>query len=69
MEKSDSVESHHHVVPVGTFDYIVVTDTSARLGDHLYTAAVSTLDVVAKREESIRTEGNISILLIDAFSL
>ena len=62
VEQSDACECHSNVVLVACHDDMVVTDGSAGFGNVLNTALVSTLDVIAEREECIGTECNISVL-------
>ena len=56
VEKSDPSECHCHAVLVACLDDVVVTDGSAGFCNVLNAALVSALDVVAEREESVRTD-------------
>lgn len=57
MEQTDSRKCHYNAIFIANLDYIVITNRSARLCDVLNTALVRTLNVVAKWEECIRTNG------------
>ena len=59
MEQTDACECHRHSVLIADFDHIVVTDRSARLCDIFYAALVCALDIVAEREEGVRSESHI----------
>ena len=56
MEQPESCEAHGYAVLVAALDHIVITDGAAGLGDVMYAAAVSSLDIVAEGEERVRTE-------------
>ena len=53
MEQADTCECHCDAILVASVNDIVVTYRTASLCDILYAALVSTLDVVAEREESV----------------
>lgn len=57
MEQTDSRKCHYNAIFIANLDYIVITNRSARLCDVLNAALVRTLNVVAKWEECIRTNG------------
>ena len=59
MEQTDACECHRHSVFIADFDHVVVTDRSARLCDIFYAALVCALDIVAEREEGVRSESHI----------
>ncbi len=62
MEQTHAGERHCDAVLVASVDDIVVTYRTACLCYILYAALVSTLDVVAEREESVRTESYAAVL-------
>ena len=53
MEQTNTIKAHYHSVSVCSFDYEVIANRSARLGDNSYTALLCTVDVVAEWEECI----------------
>ena len=53
MEQSDMGKGHSNIVLIGSFDNIIITNGTARLGNIAYTALVSTLYIVTKWEECI----------------
>ena len=59
MEQTDACECHRHSVLIADFDHIVVTDRSARLCDIFYAALLLRVDIVAEREEGVRSESHI----------
>src|SRR5699024_10922431 len=59
MEQADTCERHHKPVLVAAVDNNVVSNRTAGLDDVRNTAAARALDVVVKREESVRTERNV----------
>ena len=69
MEQTDAGECHRHSVLIADFDHVVVTDRSARLCDIFYAALVGTLDIVAEREEGVRSEGHILLHLVEPCAL
>ena len=62
VEQPDPRERHGHAVLVACLDDVVVTDRTAGFCDVLNAALVSALNVVAEREESVRTDGYVCIL-------
>ena len=50
---------HRHIVFITGLNDIVIADRATGLGDVGYATLVSTLDVIAKREEGIGAKGNI----------
>ena len=56
VEQTDSGKAHHHTIFVTGFDYMVVTDRSARLCYILHATSVGALDVISKWEERIRAK-------------
>ena len=56
MEQADSRKRHCNAVLIAGFNYIVVTDRTAGLCDKLNAALVCALDVIAEREECVRTQ-------------
>ncbi len=63
MEQTKSCECHYHVVAVGGFDDIIIPNRSAGMCHILYSALKCSLDVISKREESIRAKSYISVLV------
>ena len=59
VEQTNTGECHRHSVFVAHIDHVVVTDISTRLCDILYAALVGTFDIVAEREEGVRSESHI----------
>lgn len=55
MEKTDACECHSNTILVASIDNIVITNRTSCLSNVLHSALVSSLDVVTKWEESIRT--------------
>lgn len=53
MEKAQAGEGHSDAVLVTGFDNIIIADRAASLGNILHTAAMRTLDIIAKGEEGI----------------
>ena len=56
MEQSHLCEYHCHIILVAGFDYVIVTNRSARLRDIANTASSCALDVVAEREECVAAQ-------------
>ena len=56
MEQAHAREGHDHVMRVAARDHVVVTDRTTRLRDVLNAALERAQDVVAEREERVRTE-------------
>ena len=55
VEQADAGECHGNTVLVASFDNMVVTYRTSGLCNIFYAALVSTFNVIAKREESVRT--------------
>ena len=58
MEQPDAAEGHRDVVLVAGVDDLLVADGAAGLDDGGHAGTAGALDVVAKREERIRTQRN-----------
>ena len=63
VEQTDSGKAHHHTIFVTGFDYMVITDRSARLCYILHATSVGALDVISKWEERIRAQRYSGILI------
>ena len=53
MEQTDSRKCHYNAIFIANFDYIVITNRSARLCDVLNATLVCALNIVAKWEECV----------------
>ena len=62
MEQSYAREGHRDTVLVAGHDDMIVADAATSLGNELHTALMSTLDIVAEGEESIRSKSNLRVL-------
>jgi len=58
MEQTHAGECHYHTVSVTGLDNEIVTDRAARLCYVGNTASLCSLNIVSKREERIRANGN-----------
>ena len=63
MEQPVSCKCHNHVIFVTAFDYILIPDRTARLGNVFDTAFLCPLYIIAEGEKGIGTESS-SIHLI-----
>lgn len=52
MEQTDSCKCHHHTVFVAGLDYIVIPHRSSWLGNILYPALMSSLNIISKWEKA-----------------
>ena len=59
MKQSDAGKAHCHTIFIAGFDYIIISDGAAGLGDVFHAASVCSLDIVSKREEGIGAECHI----------
>ena len=62
MEKTDTGECHSNAVFVASHDNMIVANRATSLGNELYATLMGTLNVVAKGEESIRTQSHLRVL-------
>lgn len=62
VEQTAARKAHDDTVLISRFDDLVITDGTASLGDIADAAAMGTLYIVAKGEESIGPQGNILVL-------
>ena len=62
MEQADASKSHGDAIFIAGGDDMVVTYASSCLSNISDTALVGTFDVVAKREEGVRTEADARVL-------
>lgn len=69
MEQADTSESHGDAIFVAGGDDMVVTYASSCLSNISDTALMGTFDVVAKREEGVRTEADARVLCDPRFLL
>ena len=58
VEETHAGKGHGHTVFIAAFDHGIVTDRATGLGNVLNAALLSALDIIAEREEGIRTKGN-----------
>ena len=63
VEETHMGECHGDAILVAGVDDMVVADATASLCDKLYTAAMGTLDVVAKGEERVRAQCHVGHLI------
>ena len=63
MEQTDSGECHSHSILITGLNYIIITDGTTWLGDVFDAALISPVNVVAKWEECVRTQGHVSHLV------
>ena len=63
MEQSEACEAHSHAIFVTCLDNDIISDASARFRDIFHTALFSAVDVVAEREERVRSERYIAVLV------
>ena len=57
MEESHSCKRHYHAILIAGFDYDVVADRAAGLGDVGNAALLRALDAVGEGEECVGAEG------------
>ena len=62
MEQADACKCHSDIIFIAGFNYVVIPDRAAGLGDIGYAALMSALHIVPEGEECVRTERNIGVL-------
>ena len=63
MEQSDSCKCHCHTIFIAGCNYILISYRSAWLSNIFHAALMSSFNIVAEREECIRSQGYISQLI------
>jgi len=63
MEQSQACEAYGHAIFVTCFDNDIISDAPARFCDIFHAAFLSTVNVVAEREERVRSERYIAVLV------
>ena len=69
MEQTDAGERHHDAILVAGLNDIVIANRAARLCDVSDTGLLCALDVVAEREECVRTDGDAGLRCNPCFLL
>ena len=63
MEQSDSGKCHCHTIFIAGCNYILISYRSAWLSNIFHAALMSSFNIIAEREECIRSQGYISQLI------
>mgnify|MGYP006954465681 CR=1 FL=1 len=63
MEQTDSRKCHHHMIFIASLNHMIVADGTSRLCHIRNAASVCALDVIAKREERVRSKRYLCVLI------